>query len=353
MPSITGNPYKTFFLSEYLTITENDLKRIKRRPGIHLSSEEEDVKELNEYSTVTRATTLSYDKSTDNLTISLLFHISYDDVECGGNITFSVKSANHSVKDYMVERRPRDEDCAGFQQWFATSCSLTNASNPENKFLVDGEVTVEIKAMIFVVAADKIGFEHPNPNSKYSLAQLLWERDDQDFVISVGKKEERKTEVKIHRCVFASRSPVFNRMLENEMKEKAENRLEIIDFNAEIVKIAVEYFYDRDTYKTSDVDQLIDLLQFADKYDIQDLKADIEPLFMYHIYPETICQIANASIIYNSSFLQKFCLDALNLYNANEMQYDCAENLNSDFAAKLNKKYSDIEEEDVSMDSED
>uniref|UniRef100_A0A914Q665 BTB domain-containing protein n=1 Tax=Panagrolaimus davidi TaxID=227884 RepID=A0A914Q665_9BILA len=106
-----------------------------------------------------------------------------------------------------------------------------------------------------------------------TLGQYLWERDDdRDFNISVGKKNELKTEIKIHRCVFASRSPVFDRMLETEMKEKAENKLEIIDFNTEIVRIAVEYFYDRKTYKNLNVDQLIDLLQFAEKYDIQDLK---------------------------------------------------------------------------------
>uniref|UniRef100_A0A914PNS0 BTB domain-containing protein n=1 Tax=Panagrolaimus davidi TaxID=227884 RepID=A0A914PNS0_9BILA len=328
------------------------------KKSIELSDEKE-IAELDSYSNVSRETTLSYDEENDNLTISLVFLISKWNVECGGNITFSVKSANHSVKDEKVKRCAVEKDLTGYQKWSATLCSLSDALNPEKNFLVDGKFTIEMKAMIFVIAAD--GF--PNPNPKYSLGQYLCERDDQDFVISVGKKEERKTEVKIHKLILASRSPVFDRMLEHKMKEKSENRLEIIDFDAEIVRIAVEYFYDRKTYKTSNVNQLIDLLQFADKYDIQDLRADVEPLFMYQIYPETICQIANASVIYNSSFLQKFCLDALNLYNANKMQYDNAKNLDSDFAAKLNEKDSDSEdnvpvdcsdsEEDISMDGSD
>uniref|UniRef100_A0A914P8K6 BTB domain-containing protein n=1 Tax=Panagrolaimus davidi TaxID=227884 RepID=A0A914P8K6_9BILA len=275
------------------------------------------------------------------------------DVECGGNVAFSVKSANHYVKDEKVEITPREEDYDGYQEWSATLCSLTDALNPAKNFIVDGKLTIEMIAMLFVVTADGVQIENPNPIIQLSLAQFLWERDDQDFVISVGKKEERKTDVKIHKLILASRSPVFDRMLETEMKEKAENRLEIIDFNPEIVKIAVEYFYDRKTYKTCNVNQLIDLLQFADKYDIQDLKTNIEHLILYHIYPANICQIANASIIYNSSFLQKVCLDALNLYNANETQYDNAENLDSDFVTKLNKKDSDSKEEDVSMDGED
>uniref|UniRef100_A0A914PJV5 BTB domain-containing protein n=1 Tax=Panagrolaimus davidi TaxID=227884 RepID=A0A914PJV5_9BILA len=124
-----------------------------------------------------------------------------------------------------------------------------------------------MKAMLFLVPFD----EKPKPH--LTLAQYLWERDDErDFIISVGKKSEPKNDIKINKCVFASRSPVFGRMLETAVKEKPEKKLEIIDFDAEIVKISVAYFYDRETYKTRNVDQLIDLLQLAENYDIQDLK---------------------------------------------------------------------------------
>uniref|UniRef100_A0A914QGK7 BTB domain-containing protein n=1 Tax=Panagrolaimus davidi TaxID=227884 RepID=A0A914QGK7_9BILA len=103
-------------------------------------------------------------------------------------------------------------------------------------------------------------------------------------------------------------------MLENEMKEKAENKLEIFDFNAEIVKIAVDYFYDRKTYKTCNVDQLIDLLQFAEKYDIQDLKSEVEHVLIIKIRPNNICQISNASVNANSTKLKEVYIQLMLFY---------------------------------------
>uniref|UniRef100_A0AC35GHZ0 BTB domain-containing protein n=1 Tax=Panagrolaimus sp. PS1159 TaxID=55785 RepID=A0AC35GHZ0_9BILA len=171
--------------------------------------------------------------------------------------------------------------------------------NNIKKYIENEKFTLQIKGF----------FEKPLKEKfrQSTLGSFLWVREDRDFTIAVGKKHEPKIVIKVHKLILASRSPVFDRMIKTEMKEKAENKLEIIDFNAEIVKIAVEYFYDRETYKTCNVDQLIDLLQFADKYDIQDLKSKIENILIKNLRLTNFCQITNAAFIANSSKLKNIC----------------------------------------------
>uniref|UniRef100_A0A914Q857 BTB domain-containing protein n=1 Tax=Panagrolaimus davidi TaxID=227884 RepID=A0A914Q857_9BILA len=211
-------------------------------------------------------------------------------------------------------------------------CYLKDLLNPENKFIENDKFTIQMKGMLFFESSEK---DRRKPS--LTLAQYLWERDDRDFIISVGKKNELKTEVKIHKFVLASRSPVFDRMLETQMKEKAENKLEIIDFNAEIVKIAVEYFYDRESYKNLNVDQLIDLLQFAEKYDIQDLKSKVEHVLIIKVRPNNICQISNASVNANSTKLKEICVQLMLFYMNQKLPFNEEITLNEDFVVELNQ----------------
>uniref|UniRef100_A0AC34GNL8 BTB domain-containing protein n=1 Tax=Panagrolaimus sp. ES5 TaxID=591445 RepID=A0AC34GNL8_9BILA len=108
-----------------------------------------------------------------------------------------------------------------------------------------------------------------------TLTEFLWHSDDRDFVISVGKDDKPKTDIDVHKCVFAYRSPVFREMFKNKMKEKTGNRFEIEDFDPKIVQAAVEFCYDQQTYESLEIDELRSLLEFADKFDIIDLKSKL------------------------------------------------------------------------------
>uniref|UniRef100_A0A914Q6P6 BTB domain-containing protein n=1 Tax=Panagrolaimus davidi TaxID=227884 RepID=A0A914Q6P6_9BILA len=230
----------------------------------------------------------------------------------------------------MVKPLTYSKQLADFVQY--RFCYLKDLLNPENKFIENDIFTIQMKGMLFFESSDEDRRER-----SLTLAQYLWERDDRDFIISIGKKHERKTEIKIHKFVLASRSPVFDRMLENEMKEKFENKLEIIDFNAEIVKMAIEYFYDRDTYETCNVDQLIDLLQFAEKYDIQDLKSKVEHVLIIKVRPNNICEISNASINANSAKLKEICIQLMHFYMKQKLPFNEEIILNEDFVVELNQ----------------
>uniref|UniRef100_A0A914QCD6 BTB domain-containing protein n=1 Tax=Panagrolaimus davidi TaxID=227884 RepID=A0A914QCD6_9BILA len=182
-----------------------------------------------------------------------------------GKFAFYNKSAGFELFGENKFQKTKDS-------WIQPLFDFNDIFIPEKKYIENEKFTLQIKGF----------FEKPleEKNLQSTLGSFLWEREDRDFTIAVKKTNGPKMDIKIHKLILASRSPVFNRMLETEMKEKRENKLEIIDFNPDIVKIAVEYFYDRETYNTCNVDQLIDLLQFADKYDIQDLKSKIENILI-------------------------------------------------------------------------
>uniref|UniRef100_A0A914PLY3 Uncharacterized protein n=1 Tax=Panagrolaimus davidi TaxID=227884 RepID=A0A914PLY3_9BILA len=70
-------------------------------------------------------------------------------------------------------------------------CFLTDLLNPVNNFIENDKFTIQMKGMLFFESSA----EDRRKNS-LTLGQYLWERDDRDFIISVGKKNELKTEVK-------------------------------------------------------------------------------------------------------------------------------------------------------------
>uniref|UniRef100_A0A914XTJ6 BTB domain-containing protein n=1 Tax=Panagrolaimus superbus TaxID=310955 RepID=A0A914XTJ6_9BILA len=145
--------------------------------------------------------------------IYMEIHLDYDEMELDekyyGKIAFYNKSSKfvfHSNKDSIFKSG---------ENWYSDEkCEMTDILNPEKKFFDNGKFTLQMKGLLF---RDK---SEEKQIFQTTLGQHLWERDDRDFVISVGKNGEDKTEIKIHKLVFASRSPVFDAMLKAEMKEK-------------------------------------------------------------------------------------------------------------------------------------
>lgn len=60
-------------------------------------------------------------------------------------------------------------------------------------------------------------------------------------------------------------------MFESGFKESVENKMKIVDFSFETVKLALEILYDR-KIPTLTMEENMDLFQFFDKYAIMDLR---------------------------------------------------------------------------------
>uniref|UniRef100_A0A914PEN0 BTB domain-containing protein n=1 Tax=Panagrolaimus davidi TaxID=227884 RepID=A0A914PEN0_9BILA len=99
------------------------------------------------------------------------------------------------------------------------------------------------------------------------LGSRLWDQNGKDFAFCVEEKE-----IIVHRFVVCAKSSVFARMIECGMKESVEGKVIIIDFDYKTVEAAINFCYGIEGKNLWSVESAADLLRFAEKYDISDLK---------------------------------------------------------------------------------
>uniref|UniRef100_A0AC34G959 BTB domain-containing protein n=1 Tax=Panagrolaimus sp. ES5 TaxID=591445 RepID=A0AC34G959_9BILA len=99
-----------------------------------------------------------------------------------------------------------------------------------------------------------------------NLGLQLWNRNGKDFTFVAGGKE-----IRVHKFIIID-CHVFERMIESGLKESKENKVIITDFSFETVEIALQYFYGIEISELLTVNNGFNLIRFADKYDITDLK---------------------------------------------------------------------------------
>uniref|UniRef100_A0AC35GUK2 BTB domain-containing protein n=1 Tax=Panagrolaimus sp. PS1159 TaxID=55785 RepID=A0AC35GUK2_9BILA len=121
----------------------------------------------------------------------------------------------------------------------------------------------------------------------------LWEQDYKDFTVAAA--DGKKTAA--HKNVLAARSTIFAKMFESGMKEAKENKVVIKDFSYDIVEKAIKLFYHQSLVPHTTLEEKTKLLQFFDKYDIQQLKDDLEKHLISIIDVSNVCRLTNAALI--------------------------------------------------------
>uniref|UniRef100_A0AC34GW17 Uncharacterized protein n=1 Tax=Panagrolaimus sp. ES5 TaxID=591445 RepID=A0AC34GW17_9BILA len=116
------------------------------------------------------------------ITFSFSFH---ESKKFRAKLGFYVKSASFFDENDCDVILTEDE-C----YWQKAIFSLTDIINPEKKFIENGMLTLYMKGMLVVEPSDA------SVESKLTLGLFLWERNDHDFIISVGKNDKTKTVVK-------------------------------------------------------------------------------------------------------------------------------------------------------------
>lgn len=82
-----------------------------------------------------------------------------------------------------------------------------------------------------------------------------------------------ESEFKVHKAILAARSPVFNAMLNTEMKESKNNVIEINEVDPKAMKIFLKTVYTGvEETKPIPTEFISDVLDLAEKYDLKDLK---------------------------------------------------------------------------------
>uniref|UniRef100_A0A0N5CI15 BTB domain-containing protein n=1 Tax=Strongyloides papillosus TaxID=174720 RepID=A0A0N5CI15_STREA len=122
-----------------------------------------------------------------------------------------------------------------------------------------------------------------------------------DCIIKVGDSE-----IRVHKCILASRSQVLREMLKNKSPVRKSDVIEINDFPLEVVKDMVNYLY---TGRSPRVDEMAaEMLEIAGKYKLEGLKLIATGSLFKSLNVENVCDYLEKSELYSAEILKEFCI---------------------------------------------
>jgi len=130
--------------------------------------------------------------------------------------------------------------------------------------------TVEVRCEVSFTEAVSASSKNPavtkSNNPFFDIFTNMFESMElSDLVIST-----KDGELKAHKLLLSMRSTVFKAMFAHELKENAEGRVDLKDYDSKVIREMLRYVY---TDKVEDLNLVAcDLLPVADKYDLAGLK---------------------------------------------------------------------------------
>ncbi|CAO1432572.1 unnamed protein product [Diamesa tonsa] len=132
---------------------------------------------------------------------------------------------------------------------------------------------------------------------------LMFDSTHSDFTIIVASKE-----FKVHKSVMSARSTVFMKMFETNMKEAADNKVEIIDVDKDVFEQLLIFVYSGKIPVNLDL-YAMDLFVAADKYEIEDLKDLSEKHISLNVTMDNAMDVFNLANHYTCNYdLKKISL---------------------------------------------
>lgn len=117
-------------------------------------------------------------------------------------------------------------------------------------------------------------------------------------------------EIQVHKIILAARSPVFAAMFEHEMKERKQNRVNIVDVNYEILHELLKFIY---TGKVENLEIMAgEMLAAADKYALDRLKRLCEKELCANLSTENAVEILILADLHDADQLKVQAVDFIN-----------------------------------------
>lgn len=130
-----------------------------------------------------------------------------------------------------------------------------------------------------------------------SFEKLLNNNAFSDITLQVSEKEFH-----VHKVILANRSPVFEAMLNHDMKEKQEGIIQIKDVSFEVFQEVLRFMY---TGRVDQIEKIAnELLIAADKYDVEGLKAMCEETLCKSLNIDNVLEYLKFSDLYKANILQ-------------------------------------------------
>ncbi|CAL8132025.1 unnamed protein product [Orchesella dallaii] len=115
------------------------------------------------------------------------------------------------------------------------------------------------------------------------------------------------TKLMAHKAILSARSPVFAKMFITKMRESKENSVVIKDFENEIVMGMLEWMYTGQTRLLNK--KAADLLQIAEKYDLEGLKKDCENILVGKLSVINAAKLLVLGHLHHAPYLKRRALD--------------------------------------------
>lgn len=150
-----------------------------------------------------------------------------------------------------------------------------------------------------------------------------------DFTIKVRGKE-----YKVHKCILASQSSVFDKLFLDDTGDAGKTISKIKNFKQETFEEFLHYFY---TKTTPSEESAVDLLELAIEFDVPALKSECEAVIKQTITSENSCQIFNFAVQHSLKDLKQTAFKTIREFHPEiaTFLYDKPEVVNAIIEAKI------------------
>eukprot|EP00347_Sterkiella_histriomuscorum_P021639 403333279 len=186
-----------------------------------------------------------------------------------------------------------------FQSYIYEFCGLLNVQMSEVKFFIKNrEVPYQrqIRKPCTIEVYIHNQAQRQDQNSlKIAYSELLEKGNYSDIDLIVNGET-----IKAHKCILIARSDKFRVMLQNQMKESIENRVDIkIDnIKFENYKLLIQWIYQGECDLPDSVKDLLELIQLTDEYLLPDLqKVCEEQIIELMDYQSSVDILTNTELI--------------------------------------------------------
>uniref|UniRef100_A0A914P696 BTB domain-containing protein n=1 Tax=Panagrolaimus davidi TaxID=227884 RepID=A0A914P696_9BILA len=215
------------------------------------------------------------------------------------NLDSSERNKVHDCCDGIIDQ---GSDKIGIDEYIQHDHFMMKRSG----FFLNKKAKITVKLTFsYTSKADEELYEPIKMIQSNEWCKRLQNHGKKDFKFIVGN-----VSIEIHKFFVTLESPVIAAMLENENFIEAQTgEMVITDFGAGIVKAVVEFCYGEDISYIMDLpDFAVDILLFADKYDMKNLKSAFEEYYCKKLTRYNVGKILEAADKVNAVILKNKCI---------------------------------------------
>jgi hypothetical protein len=217
------------------------------------------------------------------------------------------------------------------------SKNLIPLSELYETYIQNGKLIIQLQATLAIIetATTKcIGREVVDVALEIppSLSKFMYEDGpSKDVTFYVGSES-----IQVHSKVLGYHSPVFERMFNGGMKESIERKVQIDDFEFEVVRCAIHFCYDMySPFVQPAAYPYEQLLRFVDKYNMQKLMDFCEKFLISKIDISNVCNLIQLADDCNAPALKEKCMNFMSDHFGSTAQFNGIESLDSSIVKQV------------------